>query len=69
VALLSPITSVASPEGMDSDEGPLEEAMDGDEWPLAADINITFHFIASALVIASVASKASMTPSMKQMAP
>jgi hypothetical protein len=54
---------------MDSDEGPLEEAMDGDEWPLAADINITFHFIASAFEIPSVASKASMTPSMKQMAP
>jgi hypothetical protein len=67
--LLSPFTSVASPVGTDSDEGPLEEAMDGDEWPLAADINITFHFIASAYEIASVESKASITPSMKQMAP
>ena len=39
-------------------------------YPLSyADINITFHFVASAIEIASVASKASMTPSMKQMAP
>jgi len=43
--------------------------MDIDEWPLAADNNFTFHLVASAIEIASVASKASMTPSMKQMAP
>ncbi len=69
MALRSPITSMASPVGTDSDEGPLEEATDGDEWPRAADNNITFHFVASATEIASVASNASITPSMKQMAP